>query len=263
MTRNGMGRTRGRGVGCIAVVAILVFGLYWVSPLHDPENTGRARSDAGRRAQSLEDALHANFSSPLGGFSRGSENVLDRVADRFGGTLVSVQARTDDGRRDFDVVLSVPGSATPKFSFDAQDVTEVLVCYRYAWQGYVYTITHRIVDCPKGLPQPARGPRPQDDTVDLATRITRRGPSALPGSSSAAGTVDALLREADLPSDTPRSIAARNGIQVFAIGSAHSCVYGVLAPDGTQIWRAPWAGPCTAGSAYAGYALTQWPPIDG
>ncbi|MEU6272927.1 hypothetical protein ABZ871_10990 [Streptomyces populi] len=263
MTRTGTGRTRGRGVGCLAVTAGLVFGLYWLSPLHDPENTGRARTDAGSRAQALEEALHANFSSPLGGFNRGSESVLDRVADRFGGTLVSVHVRTGGGRRDFDVVLSVPGFATPKFSFDSQDATQVLVCYAYSWQGYVHTITHRAVDCPKGVPVPSDGPRAQDDTGRLASRITRNGPSVTSGSPSATGAVEAVLREAGLPSGTPRSIAVEHGVTVFAVGSPHSCVYGLMAPEGPKAWRAPWAEPCTTEGAYDGYALTQWPPVDG
>ncbi|MET8859737.1 hypothetical protein [Streptomyces sp. NPDC004579] len=250
-------------MGCLAVVASVVFGLYWISPLHDPENTGHARADAGRRAATLEDALQANFSSPLGGFSRSSEPVLDRVADRFGGTLIDVRSRTSGERRDFDVLMSVPGSAAPKFSFDADESTKVLVCYEFSWQGYVYTIEHRAVDCPKDFPAPSDGLPSQDDTTGLATRIMRHGSSAAANSPSATAAVEAALREADVPSGARRSITARNDIVVFTVGSTHSCVFGVLASEGLYAWRAPWGERCTTQGAYRGYALTQWPPIDG
>ncbi|MFE2532070.1 hypothetical protein [Streptomyces sp. NPDC059371] len=264
MTRTGTGRgRRGRGVGCLAVVASAVFGLYWISPLHDPENTGRARADAARRAATVEDALHANFSSPLGGFSRSSEPVLDRVAERFGGTLIDVRTHTGGGRRDFDVLMSVPGAAVPKFSFDADESTKVLVCYEFSWQGYVHTIKHRVVDCPKELAAPSGGLRSQDDMGSLASRITQHGSSTPANSPSATAAVEATLREADAPSDARQSITVRNGIVVFTVGSTHSCVFGVLDSEGLYAWQAPWGARCTTGGAYEGYALTEWPPISG
>ncbi|MFE2298771.1 hypothetical protein ACFXAW_11275 [Streptomyces sp. NPDC059445] len=264
MTRTGAGHgRRGVVVGCVAVVASMAFGLYWISPLHDPENTSRARADAGRRAATVEDALHANFSSPLGGFSRSSEPVLDRVADRFGGTLIDVRSHSSGQRRDFEVLMSVPGTAAPKFSFDAEESTTVLVCYEFSWQGYVYTIEHKTVDCPKELPASSDAPGSGDDLNRLASRIMEHGSSAAANSPSARSAVEDTLREADVPSGTHRSITIRNDMAVFAVGSTHACVFGVLATEGLYAWRAPWAAHCTTDGAYEGYALTQWPPIGG
>lgn len=255
----------GCGVGCLAVLVGALFGLYWLSPLHDPENTGGARAEAERRAQTLEEALVTNFSPPHGNFSRSSEGVLNRVADRFGGTLVAVRAHTGSKRRDFDVLVSVSGTAHPKFSFDPEESTGILVCYEYSWQGYVYGIRHRAVDCPKGLPEPSDGLRPgaQDNTELLASRIVEQGSWMPADSPAAAGAISGMLRKAGVDSGVPRSISVRNGIAAFAAGSPHACVYGVMAPEGLDAWRAPWQAPCTAQGAYQGYAITQWPAISG
>ncbi|NUS14043.1 MAG: hypothetical protein HOY69_21995 [Streptomyces sp.] len=252
----------GYGLGCLAVVVGALLGLYWLSPLHDPENTGQARAESARRAQALEDALQADFSSPLGKSNRSSEPVLDRVADRFGGTLIAVTSQTSSKRRDFGVLVSLPGTASPKFSIGSRESTHVLACYEYSWQGYVYTIKHRAVDCPKGLPGPSDGRRQgAPETELLASRMVQQGAWMTGSSPSVAEAIAGMLRKAHVGSGVPRSIAVKNGIAAFAVGSPHSCVYGAIAQAGLDAWRAPWGDPCTADAAYKGYAITQWPPL--
>lgn len=276
---SGGGRGSGCSSGCAvgpALAVLVLFGLYWVSPLHDPGNEGAARAGTVGPAQLLQDSLAIVFNSPNGGFGLGNEGTFDHEADRWGGSVLDVRSRVTDGRRDLEVDVLFVGSAMPKFGASRGEATLVHVCYRYSWQGHVYTIEHSTVVCPPGLPDepvidrvavataspPATVRGTMRDERALADRITEQMSAGGGDAYPTRRYVAALVRMAHISADIPRSIAVRQEIGLIALGTRHACVFGALDSHSMHTWVAPWQAPCTTERAFQGYGLTKWPPME-
>jgi hypothetical protein len=260
-----------------AAVAGLLLAGYEISPLSDPQVPTAEMRDAAERVNNL-------LAQKLYPLNNTGDDQRFEVSDQAFANMALLDVRqrhtTTDRTVEVDYVIS---GAVGSRVIGWGPGKGVQACYRYTFTNMLYTLRHRVIDCPGDLPPPpqpgARTARAEASpaagstaanvwaahgwTAELAQRI--RPPRRPAGTTlhPAPDELDRLLTTAHIDPALPRALSMRSGVALLALGTAHQCVLAAMDTRTVNVWPAPFEAPCTTDRAYQSYAMAFWPPLPG